>query len=228
MINPASHSFFYPLHVHSLKAFFPLCEIYSSHILFLGFSCIFFYIMDLYIYIYIYIFTYCVQSSCLILCGPMDCSLLDSSVYRFFQTIILEWVAISYPRGSSRPSDQTRVSCISCIGRQVLHHQCHLGSPIFTYYILFINLLRRQEYSHFPISLQNYSLPSCVVRNDFHLSSISLCMSSIQLTLSIQLLASIGNPFHHCQVFREILFNRVICLQPYKHRSKWSDLGPGS
>ena len=32
-------------------------------------------------------------------------------------------------RGSSQPRNQTRVSYISCIGRQVLYHWCHLGSP---------------------------------------------------------------------------------------------------
>ena len=33
---------------------------------------------------------------------------------------ILEWVAISFSRGSSQPRDQTHVPCI---GRQVLYHQ---------------------------------------------------------------------------------------------------------
>ena len=41
------------------------------------------------------------------------------------------WVAISYSRGSSRPSDQTRVSCISCVRRQILYQLCHLGSLKF-------------------------------------------------------------------------------------------------
>ena len=35
---------------------------------------------------------------------------------------ILEGVAISYSMGSSRPRDQTHISCVSCIGRQVLYH----------------------------------------------------------------------------------------------------------
>ena len=35
---------------------------------------------------------------------------------------LLEWVAISSSRGSSWPRDQTWVSCISCIGRQILYH----------------------------------------------------------------------------------------------------------
>ena len=32
-------------------------------------------------------------------------------------------------RGSSQPRDTTHVSYISCIGRQVLYHERHLGSP---------------------------------------------------------------------------------------------------
>ena len=32
-------------------------------------------------------------------------------------------------RGSSRPKDLTRVSYVSCIDRQVLYHECDLGSP---------------------------------------------------------------------------------------------------
>ena len=38
-------------------------------------------------------------------CHPMDCSLPGSSVYGVFQARILEWVAISFSRGSSRPTD---------------------------------------------------------------------------------------------------------------------------
>jgi len=61
----------------------------------------------------------CAQSfqSCPTLCNPMDCSLPGSSVHRILQVRILEWVAISSSRGSSQPSDQTSVSCMSCIGR---------------------------------------------------------------------------------------------------------------
>ena len=35
----------------------------------------------------------------------------DSTVHGIFQARILEWVAISFFRGSSRPRDQTQVSC---------------------------------------------------------------------------------------------------------------------
>ena len=44
-------------------------------------------------------------------CDPMDCSPPGSSVHSIFQARILEWVAISFSRGSSQPRDQTQVSC---------------------------------------------------------------------------------------------------------------------
>ena len=54
---------------------------------------------------------------CPALCNPEDCSLPGFSVHRILQAGILEWAAISFSRGSSRPRDRTHVSCISCIGR---------------------------------------------------------------------------------------------------------------
>ena len=41
------------------------------------------------------------------LCDPMDCSLPGSFVHRILQARILEWVAISSSRRSSRPRDRT-------------------------------------------------------------------------------------------------------------------------
>ena len=69
----------------------------------------------------------CCVLSCVWLCDPMDCSLPGSSVHGILQTKILEWVAISYSRGSSQPRDPTHVSCISCIGRHSLP-LCHLDT----------------------------------------------------------------------------------------------------
>ena len=40
----------------------------------------------------------------------MDCSLTGSSVHGIFQARVLEWVAISFSRGSSQPRDRTQVS----------------------------------------------------------------------------------------------------------------------
>ena len=54
-----------------------------------------------------------VAQSCLTLCNPMDYSPGGSSVHGILQARILEWVAIPFSRGSSRPRDRTRVSCIA-------------------------------------------------------------------------------------------------------------------
>ena len=44
-----------------------------------------------------------VSQSCPTLCDPMDCSLSGSSVHGIFQARVLEWIDISYSRGSSDP-----------------------------------------------------------------------------------------------------------------------------
>ena len=55
------------------------------------------------------------------------------------QARTLERVTISISKGSSQPRDRTRVSCTSCLGRQVLHHcatwkcqcrQCRVLPPV--------------------------------------------------------------------------------------------------
>ena len=42
-----------------------------------------------------------VVQSCSILCDPLDCSPPESSVHGSFQARMLEWVAVSFSRGSS-------------------------------------------------------------------------------------------------------------------------------
>ena len=59
------------------------------------------------------------RCKCSTLCNPMDCNPPGSSVHRIFQARILDWVAVSFSDGSSRPRDWTLVSYI---GRQVLYH----------------------------------------------------------------------------------------------------------
>ena len=51
-----------------------------------------------------------VAQSCPTLCDPID--LPGSSVHGIFQAIVLEWVAISFSRGSSQPRAQTQVAHI--------------------------------------------------------------------------------------------------------------------
>ena len=51
--------------------------------------------------------------SCPTLCDPMDCSLPGSFVHGISQARILESIAISFSRGSSRPRAQTNISYMS-------------------------------------------------------------------------------------------------------------------
>ena len=58
-----------------------------------------------------------VAQSCPTLCNPIDCrSLPRSSIHGILQARVLEWVAISFSRGSSRPRDRTQVYLI--VGRR--------------------------------------------------------------------------------------------------------------
>ena len=51
----------------------------------------------------------CIPCKCTCICDPMDCSPPGFSVHG----VLLEWVAISFSRGSSWPKDRTQVSCIA-------------------------------------------------------------------------------------------------------------------
>ena len=65
-----------------------------------------------------------VVQPCLILCNPMDCSLLGSFFHGILQARILEQVAMPFYPGI-KP-----MSHVSCIGRWFLNSQHHLGSPM--------------------------------------------------------------------------------------------------
>ena len=56
---------------------------------------------------------------CRTLCDLVNCSPPGSSVHGISQARILEWVAISSSKGSSRPRNRTH---ISCPGRRILYH----------------------------------------------------------------------------------------------------------
>ena len=66
-----------------------------------------------------------VTQSCPTLCYCMNCRLPGSSIHGTFLARVLEWVAISFSRGSSPSRDQTQVPRI---GRQTLSHLSHQGS----------------------------------------------------------------------------------------------------
>ena len=67
---------------------------------------------------------------CPTLCNPMDCSPPGSSVHEIPQARILEWVAISFPRGSTWPRDRTHFPCLLLLHWQVASLQLMpLGKP---------------------------------------------------------------------------------------------------
>ena len=88
---------------------------------------------------------------CSTLCGPMDCSLPGSSVHGILQARILQWVVISFFKGSPQPRNWTHIFCItgrflttvpstkllkiSC-GIQIFH-TCFLPFFIFGLFILY-------------------------------------------------------------------------------------------
>ena len=81
---------------------------------------------ELYMHVCLCCCCFSVAKSFRTLCDPMDCSPPGSSVHGISHIRMLEWVAISFSRGSSWPRDQTHVSYI---GWWILYH----GAMVFVY-----------------------------------------------------------------------------------------------
>ena len=62
-----------------------------------------------------------VTQLCLTVCNTTDCSPPDSSADGISQARTLDWVAISFSRGSSWPRDRSPIFFSSCFG-QILYH----------------------------------------------------------------------------------------------------------
>ena len=101
---------------------------------------------------------------CLTLCDSIDCSLPGSFV-RVLQARILEWVAITFSRGSSQPRDRTWVSCI--VGRFFTSEPP--GKPPFfkVFRRKCLMLVKVNQCSKFPL----YSQEKICRRNKFLLKS---------------------------------------------------------
>ena len=103
--------------------------------------------------IYLYMYISEITQSYLTLCNPVDCSLPGFSVHGIFQAIVMEWIAISFFRGSSWPRDRTRVSHI---------------------------VDRRLTVWAGPLDLNKIHPPDSVSSLDTHLSS-SVCLAGLSL-----------------------------------------------
>ena len=76
-----------------------------------------------------------VAQLCWTLCSLMDCSPPGSSFCGISQARTLEWVAISFSRGSSQRRDWTH---IFCIGRWIFLPLHHLGSPYIATRVIYL------------------------------------------------------------------------------------------
>ena len=116
----------------------------------------------------------------------MDCSPPGSSVHGISQARILEWVAISYSRGSFLPSDQTRVSCMSLYLKS--NHtksrifpdtfcRCHEDQvctcPLASHLLLLLNDHCRCLILSRKIYCQMFSVKYSLISTDGHLSAAS-------------------------------------------------------
>ena len=72
----------------------------------------------------------CCAQLCLTLCGHVDYSTPGPSVHGILQARILEWVAISYSKGSSQPRDWTHFSCISYIASRIFAAYATWEAPL--------------------------------------------------------------------------------------------------
>ena len=68
----------------------------------------------------------------------MDCSLSGSSVHGIFQARVLEWIAISFSRGSSQPRNRTWVSHIAGRRFTVWATREALAQCLYTHVSLFL------------------------------------------------------------------------------------------
>ena len=80
---------------------------------------------------YAYVCCCClVTKSCLTPCNPMDCSLSGSFVHGIFPGKNTGESCHFLLQGSSWPRDQTRISCVSFLGRQILNHWATREAPV--------------------------------------------------------------------------------------------------
>ena len=96
-----------------------------------------------------------IAESCPTLCDPMDCGPPGSSVHGIFQ----KWVAISSSRGSSWLRDQTLISCLSCVGRQVFFFTTEPpGKPMHVCIYVYLDLYDCVYKTTFPVFSLNGKL----------------------------------------------------------------------
>ena len=121
-----------------------------------------------------------------LLCDPIDYSgLQGSSVHGTSQARMLEWVAISYSRGSSQPRDQTCISYVACPLSHWESTGCLKSNPVFCY---------KEQVSKIHISQYTFSggifFKKWIYNTKWPNIWISLIFKNLFLTLILQELCS--------------------------------------
>ena len=107
---------------------FIICGFYGKFYIFMGIYDIFLAFVMIYIALFIGYCACMLAQLCLTLCDPLNCGPPSSSVRRIFQVRILEWVVISFFRGSSWLRDWTRAPVSPALAGRFFNTE-PLGSP---------------------------------------------------------------------------------------------------
>jgi len=133
-----------------------------------------------------------VAQLCLTLWDPIDCSLLGSSVHGIFQAIVLEWIAISFSRGSSQLRARTQVSHIvnRCFTVWATRCRVRLFIWLFSYFL-------RQACIAMNLPLST----AFTVSHRFWVIVFSFSFVSMHILISVLISSVI------CWLFRSVLFS---------------------
>ena len=124
----------------------------------------------------------------------MVCSPPGLSVHGISQARILEWVGISFSRGSSPPRDKTHISCLS-----------HLGIPFIIYYL--------RTYTHTHTHTHTLIICHLYVLSFIYLPIVYPYLSSLH-HLSTYHLSIHLSVYHLCNIIHaSLLLNPGSCTQ---------------
>ena len=76
-----------------------------------------------------------VTQLCPTLCDPVDCSLPGSSAHGIFQAIVLEWIVISFSRGSAviLETQKIKSDTVSSVSPSISHQVMGPDAMIFVF-----------------------------------------------------------------------------------------------
>ncbi|CAI9169441.1 unnamed protein product [Rangifer tarandus platyrhynchus] len=114
----------------------------------------------------------------------MDCSSPGSSVHGILPARILQWVAISFSRGSSLPRHQTRISCIA--------DRFFTAEPINPLSVMCIKSLSHVQLFATPWSIAPQAPLSKGFSRQEHWSGLSFPPPGIFLTQGLNLLSLVS------------------------------------